>query len=520
MEKVAGLLFKISADTQALRQGMTRAQQQTQKMKSSMKALGGVMLATFSVTMIKSFITESVKLYDIQAKAEAKLLTAFKGRTDIQQRLITQAGELQKLTLFGDEATIEAQALLGSLGLTEKQILKLMPAIQDMATGLKMDLVSAASLVGKSVTTTTDALARYFDTGLKGVSEQSERAAVLTESLSKKFDGQSEAARMAGTGGLTAMKNVLSDIREELGKAIVGSEDFSKGMSDMANELGAIDWEKAFKGLKDGGEILAKLNPLYWMGKGSAVAIGAALPKKQASVEPITNKPSLGKNTLPQVPARPALGFGNIAGLSDTVTGRVPGSDTSIPSPIAGMGEAFQIDVSKMAEAAGQLKEQVVPKIKESMVDLSVVMQQTFMSAVDAFGQGIENLFAGTANLENGFKKILGGIGRFMVQMGTMMIAYGIAQEAFAAAVKTIFSGVSAVAVVVAGTALVGIGSAISGLASRASASGGGYSGGVSPGSASYSSGSQTQLVQFEGVLKGHDIYLSQKNYVSHIGRM
>lgn len=74
------------------------------------KKLGGAVAAAFSISLITRFMKESAQLYDKQVKAERKLLVALKGRTDIQKLLLKQASDLQKVTLFGDEQTIEAQA--------------------------------------------------------------------------------------------------------------------------------------------------------------------------------------------------------------------------------------------------------------------------------------------------------------------------------------------------------------------------------------------------------------------------
>jgi len=514
-DKVAGLLFRISADTKALRQGMTKAQRQTKQLKSSMVALGGAMAAAFSVKAIGRFFAESVKLYDVQAKAEAKLLTALKGREDSQQRLITQAQKLQEITLFGDEETIAAQSMLATMGLEEKAIRRLIPLVQDMATAKGMNLVAAADLVAKSVGSSTNALSRYGIV-IKGAVGSTERLDSAVGSLTEMFKGQSEAAREAGTGGLTALKNVLGDIREELGKATIGTADFNENVSKLANDLGAIDWEKIFSGIKEGVGLFSKLNPLILAFIANWELTKKILPKKQSGVY-VGEKAKLGTGKgLSQVSTRrPNLHLGSL-GVPGT---RTPGSYTGIPSPISGMGDAFQIDVSKMAAAAAQLKERVVPEIKEAVLDLSVVFQQTFMSAVDSFGEGIENIFAGTASMENGMNKILKSLGKFMVKIGGLFIAWGIADEAFAASLKTLFTGVGAGAAIAAGAALVAIGSAISGAASSVTSSGGGgYAGSYN--NLSSSVYPRNLNVNVQGVIKGQDLYLVQQKYANGISRL
>ena len=242
--KSVGLLtIAFGADLRGFDKAMKKAQRSIKKFGTSMQRTGKNL--TRSLTLpLAAFAAASVKAFDEQIVAETKLLTALKGREDIQQRLIAQAKELQTKTLFGDEETIKAQALLASLGLTEQQITMLIPQIQNMATGLTMDLVSATSLVSKSVSTTTDALARYFNTGLKGVIGQQERAIVLTQSLSEKFEGQAEAIRDKGLGAFKALGMAIGDVGEEFGEIITeqlqplteGFEKLTKIISGLTKE--------------------------------------------------------------------------------------------------------------------------------------------------------------------------------------------------------------------------------------------------------------------------------------------
>ena len=216
--KSVGLLtIAFGADLRGFDKAMKKAQRSIKKFGTSMQRTGKNLTRNLTLPLA-AFAAASVKAFDEQIVAETKLLTALKGREDIQQRLIAQAKELQTKTLFGDEETIKAQALLASLGLTEDQITMLIPQIQNMATGLSMDLVGATSLVSKSVSTTTDALARYFNTGLKGVTGQQERAIVLTQSLSEKFEGQAEAIRDKGLGAFKALGNAIGDVGKSLVK--------------------------------------------------------------------------------------------------------------------------------------------------------------------------------------------------------------------------------------------------------------------------------------------------------------
>ena len=215
MAVVQDLKAVLQVEDKNFQSRLKNAEKQTNKFSESMKRMGTAIAGAFAVNAIKNFLVESAKLADTQLKAEASLLTALGGREDAQKRLIAQAKELQKTTLFGDETTIQAQAMLAQLGLTESQITAIIPKIQDMATGFNMDLVSAAQLVGKSLTSSTNALARY-GIEIDGVAGSNERTASAVDALTSKFEGQAETAAKTGLGPIVQLQNAFGDLREEM----------------------------------------------------------------------------------------------------------------------------------------------------------------------------------------------------------------------------------------------------------------------------------------------------------------
>jgi len=190
------------------------------KMNSSMGSFVKLASAAFAINLLKNFGSELIRLSDIQAKSEAKLLTALKGREDVQRRLMAQARQLQKITLFGDEATIEAQAFLASLGLNEDAIRRLTPLVQDLATKMGGDLRSAADLIAKSVGSSTNALSRY-GIEIKGAVGSTERLESAINALNQQVGGQSVAAAKAGAGQFTILGNTIGDIKEEMGAMLI-----------------------------------------------------------------------------------------------------------------------------------------------------------------------------------------------------------------------------------------------------------------------------------------------------------
>ena len=478
-DKVAGLLFKIAADTRALQQGFSQVQKKTSVLKKAFSTLGPAILAAFSVRAVSNFLKSVTQLYNVQAKAEASLLTALGGREDIQKRLIKQARELQGITLYGDEQTIAAQSMLAQMGLEEAAIKKLIPLTQDFATAKGMDLKAAADLVAKSLGSSTNALTRYGIT-ITGAVGSSERLDTAVTNLTKAFGGQAEAAALAGTGGITQLKNAVDDVKEALGKALLETGNFNEKASELAKTLSSIDWEKTFDGMIKGTnnfrDALALTNPLIGQFILLQEGLLKLLPKKP--IGGATGSAGVNINDLIK-PKTTTAGFKKAASLSKVSS--IQGSVQSDPglfgkmSKISGIG-AGQFDLSGMISGVEQRTSKLATTVRTTlapaMAELGIVVQQVFAGAVEAFGSFVEQLASG--NLDMSLQTILASFGGFIAQMGKMIAAYGFA----ALAMKAVL--VNPVAAIAAGLAMVAIGSAIKGLASRGPAVGGG--GGGAPG--------------------------------------
>jgi hypothetical protein len=146
------------------------------------------------------------------------------------------ASELQQTTTFADEAIVAAQAQLQQyLGQT-KITKELTQATLDFASAMGMDLESAAQIVGKSIGSNNNLLARY---GVQ-VDESAMKSTKLTEvvnGLERRFGGQAVAAAQ-GLGSLTQMKNAMGDILEVAGERLAPVITFAaKAIASFAVEI-------------------------------------------------------------------------------------------------------------------------------------------------------------------------------------------------------------------------------------------------------------------------------------------
>ena len=266
---------KLGADISQFTSKMKKASRSFKKMGKSMQRVGKTMSMSLTLPLV-AFAAASVKAFDVQAKAEAKLRTALKGNEAAFKSLKKQAQELQKVTLFGDEQTMAAQSMLASMGLEEEAIKRLTPLIQDMATAKGMDLKAAADLVAKSVGSSTNALSRY-GIQIEGAVGSTDRLDSAVNALSGQFKGQAKAAADAGAGGLQQLMNLFGDLMETVGGMLMPI------LTKLTDKIKAgVEWFTSLNGKTKKiiitiGVLLAALGPTVALLGTMATVIGALI---------------------------------------------------------------------------------------------------------------------------------------------------------------------------------------------------------------------------------------------------
>jgi hypothetical protein len=254
------LSVSLTLNDKQFQSGLRKATRSMTKFGKSMQRTGKTLSTSLTLPVL-AFSAASVKAFDEQIKAETKLRTALGEDEKAFARLKKQAQELQKLTLFGDEATIEAAAFLAQLGLNENAITKLLPLIQDFATAQNMQLGDAAKLVAKSVGSSTNALSRYGIT-IEGTVGETERLDSAVNALSTAFGGTASAIATQGLGPFQQLKNELGDVSEEFGKLILENiEPLKTALQGLASNLRSLSTEQKQTIIKVAG-ITAVVGPL------------------------------------------------------------------------------------------------------------------------------------------------------------------------------------------------------------------------------------------------------------------
>lgn len=517
MAKIADFFVELGLKKDKYDKGIYEAGKSPSKMSAKFAAMGAAIGA--SLAMIgTAFVTMSIKgmeAWDKQVKAEAGLLKALNDRKLVQQALIQQAGTLQRSTLFGDEATIEAQKMLAIMGLSATQINDLIPLVQDFSTATGMDLVGAANLVGKSIGTSTNALQRY-GVELDSTGSKSEKATALMAKFTEMYGGQAKRAAEVGKSGLDQLKGAWGDIMEIMGSKVgpfisaiskiltgklldAASGKAATGLQKTINEYLAADEagrEKIKKGLEFS---LTVYNRLWQEAKDKDDKVNREHYSLQADYvrEALAeidklNKESAGKfeMTADEIAAAEKLKYEawlktNEAIRQQNDLAMINGEvmRKSLQGAIADMDALIKAANDK-AEAWKTAMNQVFTPDEEGNIDDGtdaitskfLATQERTQSFVDDMNQmtsdfiadfisgmaeGIGLLLTGDIGFDTFFNMVLGSFGSFLKQMGAAVIAYGITMSAF----KKAFT--NPIAAIAAGAALVIAGSVISNLASK-----------------------------------------------------
>lgn len=198
------------------------------------RAAGGAVLAVGAlaggIAALGVGLASSVQAYDESTKAQRQLEVALGGTS---RALLDQASALQKTTGFADEAIVKGQAFAASLGLTEQEILKLTPAVIDLAAATGQDVTSAFESVATTLSGGRDALKKY-GIELDGTAAKGEQVGQVIEGLTSKFGGQAEAIAAAGAGPVRQFQITVGELEETLGSIIVrGIGPFVDGLNDL-----------------------------------------------------------------------------------------------------------------------------------------------------------------------------------------------------------------------------------------------------------------------------------------------
>ena len=217
----------------------------TKKAESSVKSLKksivGLSAAYIGASGLIAGIKGSITAYSEQERVEKKLKAALGSSTDA---LLKQASALQGITIFGDEAVIAQQAFLASIGMTEQQIMKILPVAADLSAATGITLESAVRNTAKTFSGLAGELGELVPQ-LRDLTEEEMKAGEAVEVMADLFKNQASAEAKTLSGRLSRVKNVMGDIAEDIGESL------APALDDLAfaflNAMGEVEETEAIE---------------------------------------------------------------------------------------------------------------------------------------------------------------------------------------------------------------------------------------------------------------------------------
>ena len=249
-EKIADAFVEIDARTRAFETKMSKVRKRfgaVGKRLGQTAARAGIAIGVGLVAGVTLAITAAAK----QESAEKKLAAVLKATGNAAglsaKEIKAHAAELQKTTKFGDEVTINTQAILATFKeIKGDQFKAATVAILDMSTVLDQDAKQGAIALGKALNDPIRGVTALSRVGVTFTDQQREQIRVLQESgdimgaqniilkeLQSEFGGAAKAAGDTTAGAFAKLKNAVGDAFEQIGFMITQSTVFRDLMKSL-----------------------------------------------------------------------------------------------------------------------------------------------------------------------------------------------------------------------------------------------------------------------------------------------
>ena len=191
------------------------------KMGSVAESGGAVAAGIIAAIMAAKKYIETLKqaneAYKVQEKAESALQKAAENNPYLNresvQRLKDYASEIQRVSNFGDEGTIDVMAQLAAAGRSESEIMKLVAAAADYAAAKHISLESAVQNLNKSYGGLAGELGELFPE-VKALTAEQLKNGEAVDIIAQKYKGFAQEAADSGTQA----KNAFGDFLESVGR--------------------------------------------------------------------------------------------------------------------------------------------------------------------------------------------------------------------------------------------------------------------------------------------------------------
>jgi len=143
--------------------------------------------------------------------------------------LLDYANAMQLVTRYEDDAIVAAEAILVNHGMTTNEVRKATQATLDLAAAKKIDLKTAAELIGKAFEGETSTLTRYGIVLGDNIPKTEKFAAVL-DLVNERFGGAAQQDANTYSGQIAKLKNAYDELKEAIGGVIIKSDVMNSGI--------------------------------------------------------------------------------------------------------------------------------------------------------------------------------------------------------------------------------------------------------------------------------------------------
>jgi len=252
------LTISINGDIKNFQDALDNAQKQTEKFDDALASTAKVSGAAFAA--LSAIIGTSIAAYSEQEQAEQRLNAVLKSTGMAAgitaEEVLKLTDKYTELTTFQDDAILSAQnVLLTFTKISKDAFPRATAATLDLAAGLKIDLSSAADIVGKALNNPAESVDKFGKAiGTKFTPNQKEMIRLMQESgnvagaqkilldaLDKKYQGTAEALAK-GTGEFIQIKKAMGEVYDAIGKQLAPKVlELTSGFKDFFNALAKND---------------------------------------------------------------------------------------------------------------------------------------------------------------------------------------------------------------------------------------------------------------------------------------
>ncbi|SHJ24096.1 Prophage tail length tape measure protein [Malonomonas rubra DSM 5091] len=210
---------------------------------------------TFGALSAAATVTAFVKQQDAVQQLEQRLKSTGGVAGKTMQDLQLMASGLQAVTRYGDEATLEMQALLLTFTKVQGGVFDAATeAIMNVATAMGTDLKSAALQVGKALNDPAGQLSALSRSGIQFTEDQKRTIKAMTDlgdvagaqrvilaELETQFGGAARAARETLGGAIVGAQNAMGDLAENIGMVFSPAVDqAASSVEELVNALNRL----------------------------------------------------------------------------------------------------------------------------------------------------------------------------------------------------------------------------------------------------------------------------------------